>query len=182
MMIEDHDAGPQNAAAHEVHVVGSAQIREVRLALVVAGERIPPGGQAVELVPRGVERTLDPAGVGETTGPRLTLLDGGPTALARRHEPGSGIRRSRGAARAQIALVDQNDAALCLGRRYSRPGAGRPAPDDQHVCRDVERLRTSAGGDHPAVPPRFDEPGTATAPVEPCRAIMSHPRAVGDGA
>src|SRR5262245_17950572 len=60
--------------AHEVHIVWTAEVGEVRLPLVVSRERIAPGGQAVQLFPGGVECALDVTRIGETSGTWLTLL------------------------------------------------------------------------------------------------------------
>ena len=62
MMVEDFDPGAQCPALHEMHVVRSAQIGAIDLAVVVTRKRIAPFGKAVQFVPDRVELRSTQAG------------------------------------------------------------------------------------------------------------------------
>ncbi len=137
MVVKDRDTGLVHTLAHEAHVVRTAQVGDIEVAILFARKGIAPFDELQEVFVGAVSRAQHPATIGKAGSALETLLDRGCAPFSRRHTPRSRVGRSRGTARAVITLVSQDDARAGLGSGKRRPGGGGAPTDNQHVRFDV---------------------------------------------
>jgi hypothetical protein len=75
MMVEDPDAEAQCPPPHEMHVVGTAQIGAIEVAVIVSRKRVSPITELLQLIPGRIKCALDPSRVGQVAGARLARGD-----------------------------------------------------------------------------------------------------------
>ena len=136
MVVEDGHPRRAHPAAHEVHVIGAAQVGEVGLPVIAGRKLVAPLGQPVQPVPGHIQRAMRDPRVGEAAGAGKPLIDRIAAPVARRDEPRAGIGWRGRAAGAEISLVDDDHPRAGLRRRERRPSRRRSAADDEHIGRD----------------------------------------------